>query len=68
MDASEIEPEKWYSASVASTLMGIREATVKKKLREKKIVGKQIGTKKVWHVKGEAILKFRVDWNLEDVG
>ena len=68
MEASEIEPEKWYSASDAAALMGLKEATVKKKLRRKELLGRQIGTKMVWHIKGAAILKFRIDWNLEDVG
>ena len=68
IQVSEIDPAKFYPVSEIAHLMNLREETIKKKLRNKEVFGKPIGTKGVWHVKGSAILKFRADFNLDDAG
>lgn len=64
---SEIIRDKWYSASEAAPLVQLRETTLKKKLRDKQIKGKQVGTKKVWHIQGNEIIAFRKKYNLDGV-
>lgn len=63
----EIIADEWYSASEAAPLLNLKEGTVKKRLRDGLMTGKQVGPKKVWHVKGTEILKFRKEWNLDGI-
>lgn len=60
-----IESNRWYSAREAAPFLGIQEATLKNKLREKTIKGEQKGPKNVWHVKGSEIKRMRKEWNLD---
>lgn len=61
----DIEPERWYLASEAAPLVKLKEATLKKKLRDKEIIGEQIGARMVWHVQGVEIIAYRKKWNLD---
>jgi hypothetical protein len=66
-EKSEIISDKWYSANEAAPLVQLKEATLKKKLRDKQIKGKQVGTKKVWYIQGKAISEFREKYNLDGI-
>ena len=62
-----IELDKWYPASEAAPLVGLKEATLKKKLRQKELVGKQVGSKKIWYVEGSEIIGYRNKYNLDGI-
>ena len=64
---SELKAEKWYLVSEAAPFLRLKEMTLKKKLRENLIKGKQVGTKKVWYIQGKEIIKLRQEWNLEGI-
>jgi predicted transcriptional regulator len=62
-----IESQKMYTARDAADFLGVSEETVKNYLRGKRLVGKQIGPKKRWYVKGSAILKLRTEWGVDEI-
>ena len=64
-ETSAIDPKHWYPASDAAPLLGIKETTLKNKLREGSIKGRQQGLRKVWHVLGAEIKKTRRLWQLD---
>ena len=64
---SEVLPDNWYSAAEAAPFVHLKEATLKNKLRDKDIKGKQVGSKKIWHVQGKEIIRYRKKWNLDGI-
>lgn len=60
-----IDSKKAYTAREAATLLGITEATVKRRLREGSIKGVQVGPSKRWHVTGAEISRLRTLWKLD---
>jgi len=60
-----IDPKHWYPAEEAAPFLGIRDATLKNRLRKGSIKGRQQGPKKVWHVSGAEIKRVRKEWQLD---
>ncbi len=63
----EIIADKWYTAGEAAPLVKLQEATLKKKLRDKQVKGKQVGPKKIWYVQGKEIIAYRKKWQLDGI-
>jgi hypothetical protein len=66
----KISPTKYYT--VAQTISFLRgggvgtSETVKKYCRKRRLTGKQIGAKRIWHVLGSSISALRKSFGLED--
>jgi len=58
-------PTKWYTAAAAAPFLKVTPATVKDYIRKGVIKGKQVGRRKVWHIKGSEIVRLRRDFELD---
>jgi hypothetical protein len=56
--------DRYYTAQEAGRFFGMTAETVKKKCRDGKIKGTQIGTKSQWHIQGSEINRKIVEWKL----
>jgi hypothetical protein len=62
----KIDPDFDYSAAEAAELLQVTADTVKEYCRTGQLVGKRLGPKKRWHIRGSALIKKRKEWGFDD--
>lgn len=66
--AKALNPDQWYSAKEAASLLKdeVTEATVKEYCKlGKHLKAKKVGPRKRWMISGASIRKLRKDWGIE---
>lgn len=58
-NSAGIDPERWYNTEEASEFLGIKEATIRKHINDKKIKATKHRVTKRWMIKGSELIKFQ---------
>jgi excisionase family DNA binding protein len=57
--------DRFYTAQEAASFLRLTAETIKKKCRDGKIKGEQVGTKNQWRIKGSEINRLILRWKLD---
>jgi len=62
-----VDPARTYTAREAADLLNVTEGTVKNHCRKGTLVGKRVGPKKQWRIKGCEIIRLWKKWWPDDI-